>query len=488
MSSIIPLSATDFSVNDGGNYQAMRGIATSSSGSIIYVSMTSVDNVGVVKSTDNGLTWNVVNSNSGYYCSIACSADGTIVYLASLGDGLYKSIDSGSTWNRVSFIPNNNLPGGSLNPEVSDSHFGGYDLTNIYQVACDSTGTKLIMTTNAAASIYRSIDGGLTWSFLYAIPNYSTNPTVPTIIASNGDGTILYAALNNTTGNIIVSKNSGVSWTGINMLGLSGPFGTLSTNSYGDFVFGVDTNSYLNIFYPTHTDKALLVPSSGNTLVAVATYNSGNNIIISQNTYQSISNGAVVIYSIANKYYPANLVPTPTPTATIRMTPTPTQPIRNPPSNVCFVANTRIETDQGKIPIQLIQPGLHTIRSKRILAVSKTTSLDKELVFIPIHSIGNSESMTLSKNHLIYSNGFKMACELSPYIVPYQGQLLYNIVMEEHDIIMVADMPCETLHPSNPIATLFRMIEEEKFTMEEQDYIFTRYQMIEKKLKRNSVY
>jgi hypothetical protein len=88
------------------------------------------------------------------------------------------------------------------------------------------------------------------------------------------------------------------------MLGITGPFGTLGTNVYGDFIFCVDGNSSLNIFYPTHVDQALLVPSAGNTLVALANYNYGNNVIISQNSYQTITNGAVVLYSIVNKYPP----------------------------------------------------------------------------------------------------------------------------------------------------------------------------------------
>jgi len=306
MTSITPISATNFSTYDGGNYQAMRGIASSTDGSIIYVSMNNVSDIGVVRSTDSGTTWSIVYPSSASFTSIACSSDGNIVYAANLGNGLFKSTDAGNTWNQVTFLPDSTLPGGLANPESpTGGVFPGYDLFNIDQIACDSTGNKLIMTTNAAASIYRSTDGGSTWSFLYAIPGYITNPNGPTYISSNADGTILYAALNNTSAkNIIVSKDSGATWTSINMLGLSGPFATLGTNSYGDFVFGVDSNSSLNIFYPTHADKSLLVPSAGNTLVALASYNNGNNIIISQNNYQTITGGVVVRYSIVNKYSP----------------------------------------------------------------------------------------------------------------------------------------------------------------------------------------
>ena len=310
MASITPLSATDFSTNAGGNYQAMQGIAASSTGQIQYVCMNGITGVGVVKSSNFGSSWSVVNTTLSL-TSITCSSNGSIVYGAWLGIGLYKSSNAGVTWGQVSFSTTT-LPGGAANPESPDGGlFPGYELPNIYQIACDSTGSKLIMTTNAAASIYRSIDGGISWSFLYVPPGYTTNPHAPTTLASSADGTILYAALNTNTNakTIIVSKDSGVSWASINMLGVSGPFATLATNSFGDFVFGVDGDSKLNIFYPTHVDKAVLIPSSGNTLVAIATYNTGNNIIISQNSYGSIVNGAVVQYSITNKYIPGEAAP-----------------------------------------------------------------------------------------------------------------------------------------------------------------------------------
>jgi hypothetical protein len=302
MTSITDISTTDFSSYNGGNYQAMEGIASSSDGTIIYVSILGVPDIGVMKSTNSGATWNNVYPNYAGFRSIACSSNGNIVYAANLGDGLYKSTDAGSNWSRITFSPNDNLPGGTANPEVSDSSFGGYQLTNIFIVACDSTGDNLIMTTNAAASIYRSTDGGSSWSFVYAIPGYSTTPTGPTYVTSNADGTILYASLNNTTAKtIIVSRNSGVTWTTMNTFGQEGPFRTLSSNSYGDFVFAVYAPgtgpSYLNVFYPTHSDNAILTPANGNTFVSLANYNDGDNVVITQSN-------KVTSYSIVNKYSP----------------------------------------------------------------------------------------------------------------------------------------------------------------------------------------
>jgi len=309
--SITTISSTDFSSYDDGNYQAMTGIACSANGEIIYVCMYGVTNIGVMKSTNNGTTWSNIYPNNMGFTSIACSSNGQIVYAANLGDGLYKSTNEGGAWSKVQFLPDNTLPGDALNPESpTGGKFPGYDLTNIDQISCDSTGTKLIMTTNAAASIYQSTDGGSTWQFLYVAPGYNTTPTGPTMLASNADGSILYAALNTNTisKDIIASKNSGVTWETINMFGISGPFTSLGTNSYGDFVFAIDDTSNLNIFYPTHTDNAVLVPSAGNTFTALGVYNEGKNLVISQNSYPSpipsYSNGAVVLYSVVNKYNP----------------------------------------------------------------------------------------------------------------------------------------------------------------------------------------
>ena len=310
MASITPISGSNLSAYDGGQYQNMRGVAVTPNGAIIYISLNGVTNIGVIKSTNYGSTWSIVYPVTTSFTSIACSSDGNIVYAAWLGGGLYKSINAGTTWNKVTFLPDNTLPGGAANPESpAGGVFPGYKLDNNYQIACDSTGTKLIMTTNAAASIYQSVDGGSTWSFKYVIPGYSTNPNTPTYITSNATGSILYAALNNTTAkNIIVSKNSGTTWAGINMLGVTGPFGNIQANSYGDFLFAIGVNSVLNIFYPTHVDKAVLTPSGGNTYVALGVYNDGNGLMITQNNYQTFTNGAGVLYAVTNKYSPGEAV------------------------------------------------------------------------------------------------------------------------------------------------------------------------------------
>ena len=39
--------------------------------------------------------------------------------------------------------------------------------------------------------------------------------------------------------------------------------------------------------------------------------------------------------------------------------------------------------------------------------------------------------------------------------VPYKDEVLYNILLQKHEVIIVNNMVCETLNPNNIIAKLF---------------------------------
>lgn len=46
------------------------------------------------------------------------------------------------------------------------------------------------------------------------------------------------------------------------------------------------------------------------------------------------------------------------------------------------------------------------------------------------------------------------------YKVKDNGGYLYNILMEDHTIILVNNMVCETLNPNNPLAKLYTKYDE----------------------------
>ena len=138
-----------------------------------------------------------------------------------------------------------------------------------------------------------------------------------------------------------------------------------------------------------------------------------------------------------------------------------------PVSNICFPAGTLINVDQGRIPIETINAGLHTIRNKKIVDVTKTVSQDNYLVCFEKDALANnipSEKTVISKNHKLFYKGamiqakeFLGKCE-NVHRVKYTGEVLYNVLMEEDDKMIVNNLICETLNPENGIAKLYTMM------------------------------
>jgi len=144
-------------------------------------------------------------------------------------------------------------------------------------------------------------------------------------------------------------------------------------------------------------------------------------------------------------------------------------------SNTCFPADTPIRTDQGLIAIDKINPEKHTIRKKTILAVTQTIHPDNYLIFFEKNALGNNipcEKTIISKDHGIFYNGkmrkAKAFVNEFPNVneVPYNGEVLYNVLMEEHDKMIVNNLICETLNPENGIAKYYRILP--SLTLEEQ--------------------
>jgi hypothetical protein len=158
------------------------------------------------------------------------------------------------------------------------------------------------------------------------------------------------------------------------------------------------------------------------------------------------------------------------------------EPIISPISNICFPAGTLITCNQGNVPIELLNPEVHTIRNKKLVCVTKTRSVNDYLVCFEKHSLGNnipSQKTVMTKDHAIFFNGkMKTANEFlkestGVYKVNYTGESLYNVLMEEHDKMMVNNLICETLNPENPMAKLHILLQ--KYTPEQQALLIKEY-------------
>ena len=137
-------------------------------------------------------------------------------------------------------------------------------------------------------------------------------------------------------------------------------------------------------------------------------------------------------------------------------------------SNICFPGETLITTNQGKVQIDKINPIIHTIRNKKIVTITKTTTPDKYLVCFEKDSLGKnipSETTIITENHKIFYRGKMIKAKLfvknfvTVYKIKYTGEFLYNVLMEDDDKMMVNNLICETLSPTNNIAQIYKQLQ-----------------------------
>ena len=131
---------------------------------------------------------------------------------------------------------------------------------------------------------------------------------------------------------------------------------------------------------------------------------------------------------------------------------------------ICFPAGTPVTTDQGDISIELINPDVHTILNKKIIAVTETITHDNNIVCFEKNSLGYNipdKKTYISKYHgIIHNNKLVEANKFigrlpGVYYKKYNNEILYNILMEKHYIIKINNMKVETLNPNNFVAQLY---------------------------------
>jgi len=132
---------------------------------------------------------------------------------------------------------------------------------------------------------------------------------------------------------------------------------------------------------------------------------------------------------------------------------------------ICFLSGSMVLTDQGPVAIEYLLPNMHSIFRHPIRGISITYSLEDTLVCIKKNALSKYVPLRdtyLSNNHKIYypnKNAFVEAGSLigqkGIYTIPYENQLLYNVILENPGIMNVNNLIAETLDPRNPIADEF---------------------------------
>ena len=153
---------------------------------------------------------------------------------------------------------------------------------------------------------------------------------------------------------------------------------------------------------------------------------------------------------------------------------------------ICFPKGTPVTTNQGVIAIEKLNPDIHTIRGKKIVAITQTRPLHKYIISIEKDAFGKnvpSAPIQISKEHKVYYKGkmvkAKDLVEVCEGVtrIPYSGETLYNVLMEQHDKMMINNVICETLDPKNIMAKIcggkYNRLEQDKICKELNDIIKT---------------
>ena len=130
---------------------------------------------------------------------------------------------------------------------------------------------------------------------------------------------------------------------------------------------------------------------------------------------------------------------------------------------ICFPAGTPVTTDQGVIAIEKINPNINTIRGKKIVAITKSTPMQNHIISIKKDAFAKnipSAPTQISKEHkLLYKGKMVKARDLIGVCkgaskTPYNGEILYNVLLKKHDKMMINNLICETLDPENIVAKI----------------------------------
>lgn len=182
-----------------GDSLAVMGVSaigiSAANSNVIYLATGDADggdtySIGVLKSTDAGLTWAEVGNVGGNLRDIVVNpTDEDIAYVASNG-GVFKTVDGGTTWTQL--------------------------LTGSYRDLELKPGTASTIYAATSSEVRYSTNSGTTWTLATGIPTGSSRIAMAVTPANNNYVYILRANSSGNYGGIYRSTNSGVSFTARN--------------------------------------------------------------------------------------------------------------------------------------------------------------------------------------------------------------------------------------------------------------------------------
>jgi hypothetical protein len=171
---------------------------------------------GVARSTDGGVTWTVLAAATFAGRRIdsivpTTLSGGNVVLAATLfdGGGVYRSTDNGASFTRISGNGTSGLPSAGVSQLIADPA----NASRFYAGVPEAFGAGV------AAGVYRSDDGGVTWTPVNTgITGLSTSLRILLSVHNDVSNNVVYADVINTSGTlsgVFRSANQGGLWTSL---------------------------------------------------------------------------------------------------------------------------------------------------------------------------------------------------------------------------------------------------------------------------------
>lgn len=119
-------------------------------------------------------------------------------------------------------------------------------------------------------------------------------------------------------------------------------------------------------------------------------------------------------------------------------------------------------TDQETVEIQNIKPEYHTINNKEIKCVTSVYNSDGMVVKIEKDCLGEnkpSNTIYMQKDHKLMMNPFEFSALLTSGNIQFESsssdELLYNVLLENHETMMIENIQVETLNTELEISKYF---------------------------------
>ena len=348
---------------------------------------------------------------------------------------------------------------------------GGLDGTNAgaydaFLAKYDSTGTKVWTRQFGTSSV--DLPSGVAIDSNNNV--YITGYTVGSLDGSNAGSFDAFLAKYDSTGTKLWTKQLGTSGAEDSLgVAIDSNNNVYITGSTGGNLDGTNAgldDAFLAKYDSTGTrvwTKQLGSTASDQALgVAI---DSNNNVYITGSTFGSLAGSNA---GLDDAFLAKYLAPPPPP----------------PPVPICFPKGTPVTTNQGIVAIEKLNTDIHTIRGKKIVAITQSRPIHKYIISIETDALGKnvpSAPIQISKEHKVFYNGKMVkANELVEVCegvtrIPYSGETLYNVLMEKHDNMMINNVICETLDPKNIMAKIcggkYNRLEQDNICKELNDII-----------------